>query len=123
MSKQMKIIKIIMLLVFMLSFSGCSQKEVVDGNFIKPYILLNNNYYGLSSSKPNTKELSDDYRFYGLVSSAVDQEVMPSQELQTTRILEDNKGYKVYISNDEQNVCIFNEEINEYVYYDIEIWK
>lgn len=27
MSKQMKIMKIIMLLVFMLSFSGCSQKR------------------------------------------------------------------------------------------------
>lgn len=99
------------------------KKEIVDGNNIKPYILLNNNYYGLSGSKPNTKELSVNYHFYGVVSGTVDQEVMPSQELQTTRILEDNKGYKVYISNDEQNVCIFNEEINEYVYYDIEIWK
>lgn len=115
--------RIIILLIAFLSclllFSiyRCYFKEdISDGNFTKPMININGYTYGTTIELEG--EISEDYTFYGYIKNASREDIgTPSKDLEVSKIIEDNIGYKVYISKNKEFVAIFNEQTQKYDYF------
>ncbi len=113
---------IVLLIVFLsgillFSLYQCnSKKDIIDGNFTKPMINIDGYIYGTTMERMD--EITEDYTFYGYVKSASSEDIkMPSNELEVSKIIEDNINYKVYISRDKKFVAVFNEQAQKYDYF------
>lgn len=55
------------------------------------------------------------YEYYGVIlGSKEDMLAFHQKDLWTTNIMNDEIGFKVYISYEKETVCVFNDKINEY---------
>lgn len=112
--------KFILFIILILALLvGCSfQEDIIDGNFARPSLFVDGHLY-LNSTMRNTLDISDDFEYYGVIQGAEeDKMTYPKKDLWTTEIMNDEIGFKVYISKDKETVSVFNEKINEYNYYD-----
>ena len=92
------------------------EKNEIDGNFTKPMININGYIYGTTLDQMGI--ITEDYAFYGYVKNASSEDIkIPSNNLEVSKIIEDNIGYKVYISKDKDFVAIFNEQTQKYDYF------
>ena len=110
----------ISLLIGLFVFILCQnylKDDIVDGNFTKPIINVNGYIYGASTSVSG--DLTENYTYYGNVKSITKEMIeVPSIDLEVSKIIEDNVGYKVYISQDKNFVAIFNEKMQKYNYFE-----
>lgn len=103
--------------LFVLSRGHGQKDELMDGNATKPMINVDGNIYGTSMNR--TGDISEDYTFYGYVNSAAKEMIeVPSDDLEVSKIIEDNIGYRVYRSQDKDFVAIFNESTQKYDYFE-----
>jgi len=80
-------------------------------------ININGNIYETTIDK---KEITDEYTFYGYVKNATKEMIgVPSHDLEVSKIIEDNIGYKVYVSKNKEFVAIFNEQLEKYNYFQL----
>lgn len=116
-----KLFCMIVLLFMITGIAGClKQENITDGNNFMPMICVDGNLYVVSANMKNTDSIDDDFIFYGYIKGSVENKnTVPHEDLQTTEILSDQKGYKVYLSSNKEIISIYLEDTSEYTYYEL----
>lgn len=99
---------------------GCTSntdKKQMDN--LAPGIYVEGTTYWIGSLKDDTStQLREEYSLIGTVQGSYDESNKhPTQELYVTKVIDFYIGYKVYLSNANDSVSIFNEQTKKYEYF------